>query len=38
MKKSKVSVKASQKTPAYKNPKLSSAKRAQDLLKRMTLE
>jgi beta-glucosidase len=32
------SAKVSTKTPAYKNPKLPSAKRAQDLLRRMTLE
>jgi beta-glucosidase len=38
MKSSKVSVKAMQKTPAYQNPKLPSAKRVQDLMKRMTLE
>jgi beta-glucosidase len=38
MKSSKVSAKAVQKTPAYKNPKLPSAKRVQDLMKRMTLE
>lgn len=38
MKVSKASRKAVQKTPAYKNPKLTSAKRMQDLLGRMTLE
>ena len=38
MKNAKVSIQVVQKTPAYKNPKLPSAKRAQDLLKRMTLE
>jgi beta-glucosidase len=38
MKKAKVSTMAVLKTPAYKNPKLPSAKRAQDLLGRMTLE
>ena len=38
MKKSKVSSNAVEKTPAYKNSKLSSAKRTQDLLGRMTLE
>ena len=38
MKKSKVSSNPVQKTPAYKNPRLSSAKRTQDLLGRMTLE
>lgn len=38
MKSSKVSKKALQRIPAYKNPRLSSAKRAQDLLARMTLE
>jgi beta-glucosidase len=38
MKSSKVSTKTMQKTPAYKNSKLPSAKRVQDLMKRMTLE
>jgi len=38
MKKLKVSTKAVQKAPAYKNPKLSSARRVLDLMKRMTLE
>src|SRR3974390_818610 len=38
MKKAKVSTKAAPKTPAYQNSKLSSARRAQDLLGRMTLE
>ena len=38
MKKSQVLSGTAKKSPAYKNPKLSSALRAQDLLKRMTLE
>jgi len=38
MKSSKVSSNAAQKSPAYKNPKLPSAKRVQDLMRRMTLE
>jgi beta-glucosidase len=38
MKKAKVSPKTVEKIPAYKNSKLPSAKRAQDLLGRMTLE
>ena len=36
--KAKVPSRKSQSVPAYKNPKLPSAKRAQDLLRRMTLE
>jgi len=38
MKSVKTSAKASNATPAYKNPKLPSQKRVDDLLKRMTLE
>src|SRR5580658_4709147 len=38
MKSAKAAAKASDATPAYKNPKLPSAKRVQDLMKRMTLE
>src|SRR5580658_4340397 len=38
MKSAKAAAKASDATPAYKNPKLPSAKRTQDLLSRMTLE
>jgi len=36
--KCQTSAKASNATPAYKNPKLPSQKRVDDLLKRMTLE
>src|SRR5690242_14762410 len=38
LKKVKVSAKAAPSAPVYKNSKLPSAKRAQDLLRRMTLE
>lgn len=38
MKKPKVSARALSSTPAYKNPKFPSTRRAQDLLARMTLE
>jgi beta-glucosidase len=38
MKRVKTAATASEATPAYKNPKLPSAKRVEDLMKRMTLE
>ena len=38
MKKSPAATRSKNETPVYKNPKVTSAKRTQDLLARMTLE